>query len=336
MSLHQFCILLAVSYWPNPLLQDADSIRVRTKTIQMELATQDNAAPPKYTVKRATRPTFSKRLWDGIFFENLFADGLKGERPPMVGIARRTQPSTTLDKPMENGNTQLTWSGTISAEAIETEIKRLNNLLNTQITNPTTFSSKYRETQVTFSTLSVLFAVIHEFDKSVRWKDHALNAQAACYRAATFPSNRMREAFEFAKTRNELLSELIRGSGFPPEETAGEELDWESVAERTPLMKRLDDSLYKKLSAWVANETEFKNQKDELIQEAQMIAVIGRSMVQEGMIDADDDEYVVLSEAMFSAAVSAVSAAKSNNYELASQAVNTLGQSCNKCHEVYR
>ncbi len=300
-----------------------------------------NSSPTKQRVTRAKRPTFSKRQWEGIFFENLFLDGLQGARPANFGLSNdslspATTPSTAVAETAPEGESVSSWSAIVTSDTIENEIKRLHSDLSSQITTADTYGSKYRDAQVSFSILSVLFAVIHEYEQSVRWKNDALQAQAAFYRAGTFPSNRMREAFEFSKARIESLSDLIRGSGFPPEESASTEIDWESVADRRMLMQRLEHSLYQKLEAWVSNETEFKKQIEELAHESQVAAIIGRALIQPGMEEADDDDYVALAHAMITAAVDASAAAKNNNYQLASQAINLIGQSCTKCHDEYR
>ena len=54
------------------------------------------------------------------------------------------------------------------------------------------------------------------------------------------------------------------------------------------------------------------------------------------MTNADDEEYVEFAVEMQKSASQIVEACKNNDYESASQAVNSVLQTCNNCHEVFR
>ena len=75
------------------------------------------------TVQRVKRPLFTKRDWDGIYFENLFEQGLVGDRPSAGQIG--SQPTVASDdndpnndpptQPMDNG---LRWSQVITTDVL--------------------------------------------------------------------------------------------------------------------------------------------------------------------------------------------------------------------------
>lgn len=288
-------------------------------------------------VVRAKKPVFKKRDWETAFFEDLFKEGLVGDRPSNFGQKQPAIAQSEQNDPSTGGSdTDFVWSRHISSDVLEDEVKRIQLNLNTQITSAAKFNSDYRDAKQSFSMLSMIFAVINEYDKDVRWKEHSLNAQAGFARAASFPSNKMKEAFEFSRVRRDSLTDLVRGSGFPDEESAGDKVDWSSVVDRSPLMQHLDDALYDKLRGWAANESEFKNNREDFIHHAQLISMMGNILANENMDDADDDDYLAYAKAMIEAADQASSAATNDSFDLASQAVNAIDQSCSNCHEEWR
>jgi len=60
------------------------------------VAVQDKT-PKSPPVKRVKRPHFTERDWDGIYFENLFEEGLVGERPNPVEPGQLAKPKPTKE-----------------------------------------------------------------------------------------------------------------------------------------------------------------------------------------------------------------------------------------------
>lgn len=293
---------------------------------------------PKQKVTRAKKPQFDKRDWETTFFEDLFREGLVGQRPADFGSNREAVADSGNNSESSSSGSGATfaWSQLIDSSVLEDEVKRRQLELNSNITSSAKFNSDYRNAKKSFSMLSMLFAIIHEYDQDVRWQNHSLNAQVAFYRAASFPSNKLTEAYEFSKARRDSLTEMVRGSGFPEEESAGDAIDWESVCDRSPVMQHLDEILYENLKAWVSNESEFKTNKSDIIHQAQLIAVMGKILATEGLDDADDEDYQALAMEMVQAATDAAAAARNDNYEFAAKAVNLIDQSCINCHDDWR
>jgi len=129
------------------------------------------------TVKRVKRPQFTERDWDGIYFENLFEEGLVGDRP------ERAQPgqlagSTSVEETAEEAqDATFAWSKHISAGTIENEVKAIQNQLSLDVTTPVKFKSEYAKSHQSFSILSMVFGIVREYDGEVRWKKYAPVAQ---------------------------------------------------------------------------------------------------------------------------------------------------------------
>ena len=304
---------------------------------QMVAQEQDPAQPKKKIrkVQRVAKPTFDGSK-DGIYFKNVFTDGLVGERPDKSEAAQMAAakgPAETGDA--ASGGDSTGWSVLIDATTIEDEVKSLNQQLARSVTTPVKFKTAYNDVRQTMSLLSMSFAIIREYDAEIRWKDHSAVAQAALQKAATNARTNTDQAFNYCNARKFDLEYLVRGGSFAEIEKPSDELSWSDVIGRTETMKRLETS-DELLKQWTADENTFAKQKSKIISEAQWVAAIADVIGKEGMDDADVEDYLVFCEAMKKAAMDTVTATKSDDFEAASKFANLLSQSCNNCHEEWR
>ena len=294
---------------------------------------------PKRVV-RAKRPTFEKKDREGTWFENIFKDGLVGERPKNFGsVAGNAKSSGPVTDPGGNSSTPNAngekWSELIAASVIEDEIKRIQIKLNEQVTTPVKFASGYRRARESFSTLSMLFQIIREYDTDVRFKEDADFAQAAFSRAAAAARVGSQQAYQNAKRRKEDLAEMIRGGNFPQDEKPDPDTDWSLVVDRTQLMVRLQKSI-DNLKPMTASKSEMSANVEEVFHEANIVAAIGKVLIKDGMEDGEEDTYATPSKDMTKAALDVISATKTNDYDLATKSVNLIDQSCTNCHDEWR
>ena len=284
-------------------------------------------------VKRVKRPTFTQRDWDGIYFNDLFAEGLVGQRPSVADqVAAQAQAENTGEA---SASGEFAWTNYISGSTIEDEVKALQSQLIKDITTPVKFKSEYNKAHQSFSMLSMLFAIIREYDGDVRWERSADVAQVSFERAAANSRVGTIQAYESCKRRKEDLQELIRGGNFAGQEKAPDELDWSIVVDRTPIMKRLEIS-NAQLKQLTANEGSFKKEIETIAHESELVAAMAETIIRENMTDAEDDGYVEFAKAMSAAAVSVTKACENEDYDAASNAVNLIGQSCSNCHDEWR
>ena len=124
-----------------------------TALLSVSVAIQDQQ-PKK--IKRAKRPAFSERDTDGIFFKNLFKDGLVGERPSLEQLK---QPVVAENGDAKSGpapaSGDSTWSKLIVRDVIEDEVKSQQQYLERVVTTPGKFKSDYGSAHKAFSTLSI-------------------------------------------------------------------------------------------------------------------------------------------------------------------------------------
>lgn len=305
------------------------------------MAHQVQERQPQKKVKRVQRPTFTEKDSEGIFFANLFEEGLVGDRPSDFGKQSANQQAMSLDAidPATSSSSnvgEFAWSKFIDGASIEDEIKRLQIQLNQFVTTPTNFKSDYGKARQAFSMLSMLFAVINEYDQTVRWKEFASSAQVSFAQAASNARVGSQQAYNGAKLQKENLQELIRGGKFASDAKPEEDQDWSSIVDRNPVMERLEIAMQDRLKPWTSSQSEFSANAEDVLHEANLIAVMGQVLIQSGMEESDDEDYAAFANTMSRSALDVIAAVKNNDFASASKAANGISQTCSNCHEDYR
>lgn len=294
------------------------------------------------TGKRVTPPKWDKVPEASLFSGNVFTDALVGDRPatlgsvPAGGVAN-TGGSDGGGGPSATEAAEYAWSKIISPEVIEDEIKRIKLALDEDVTTPTKFKGRgYSQARRHFSMIAVLFAIDSEYDGSIRWKDDAPAVRELFARAGYNCKAGTDQSFNEAKARKQDLEDLIGGSRLQTAKDAEAAPDWSRVSDRAPLMQRIETSHQGRLSKWTASKSEFEDNIEEVLHEAQLVAAIGEALKKEGMADAGDDDYDKFCDDMKNAALEIVNAVKLGNDEQARKASGAIGQACSGCHETYR
>lgn len=293
--------------------------------------------------KRAQRPTFAEGEWEGIFFRDLFAEGLVGNPPAASEQSRSAAggsgpPAPTVKAgttPAAAPSSAGAWSGLIDRDSLEDEIKRLQNGLDGQLTTPNRFSTGYREVNQVFEMLSVWFAIIMEYDSDVRWKEQAPAVLASLLVASNNTRRGGEDSFRSAVATRDSLAGLIRGGSFSGSERPANAVDWSAAMNRTTIMKNLD-ALLPELKSAAGSESSFRGASEELLKGSQLVAALGHVLSRPGADTADDDGYVRLANSMESAAAALTTAVRAGDFSGAQTAVNQIEQSCNNCHNEWR
>ncbi|MEZ6093273.1 MAG: hypothetical protein R3C03_03400 [Pirellulaceae bacterium] len=289
-------------------------------------------------MKRARRPDYKESDWRGVFFDNLFLEGLVGNPPPEgeSHVAQAASPavqSTSNDS--DGANDVLGWNSLIDPESLENEIKRQQINLEALITTPLQFQTDYLKIRDAFSMLSAWMAIVRDYNGDVRWKNDAAAAQTAFARTAANCRTGSELAFNNARQSQDALREMVRGGSFPETELPSEDFAWNQAVDRNPLMRQLQVSL-DRLKQNTGSKSAFENEIEEVLHDANLIAAIARITGDESMDDADDDDYKSFAIQMMDAAVSANESIRLSNFDLVASSVNKIEQSCNDCHSEWR
>lgn len=304
-------------------------------------------APAKRpTVKRAAPPKYTPEETKGVFFENIF-DGkvLTGDRPQSFAAGKASgggggaavATASGGNAGAAGGGPVGAWSKIATAGSIEDEIKSIKLQVDKDVTTPTEFAGKgYKECRRHFSMLATLFAVINEYDADIRWKNDSAVARDVFARTAANAKVGTSQVYNEAKQRKGELQELLGGGGFPNKTPAEPKTVWTQVCDRSPLMQRLEMAIEPRLAQWTANAGEFKAKKEEILKEAELVAIIGEVLMKEGMNDADAADYRGFCESLKKGARDVADAVKLDNADAARAAMGVVIKACDQCHEGYR
>lgn len=290
-------------------------------------------------IKRAARPKFTQREISTLFFSDIFAEALVGERPSAFADVASTSAGSTNsvnapDTPTNPTNAnQYAWSHLIAPEALESEIKRLNGIVEGVVTTPRKFESGgYRDARLHFSMLAMLFAIVTEYDQNFRYKENGPIARDLFATMAANAKAGSDDVYRQAKLRRDDLREIVNGGTVSAAGEFDPVTDWATVVDRPPLMERLEISLNERIKPWTSNAREFKANADALQVEAQVVAAIAEVLTRDGLPDADADGYVGFAKEMQNAALDIVKAIKSDDYDSAAMSASLISQSCQNCH----
>jgi hypothetical protein len=302
-----------------------------------------NAFGQSDSKKRAPRPTFDRREVEQTFFPDA-RTALVGKRPGHVAATNRNVPGNGNGVPATTPNDRnpagggFRWSRLISAETLADEVKSYPQQLAAVVKTPSQFQGKgAREARRYFSTLAAVFAIIAQYDGDVRWKNQAAAARELFARAGFNSKSDNENVYNEAKQRTADLTLLIRGETLsaPPNVESKPNFD-QQVANRPPLMWRMDRAQRERLSVWTANRADFTRNLAAIKHEAEMVAALAHVIQDASYTDADDETYRAFAQELQQAALELREAANTKNADAARTAAGKLSQACDQCHADYR
>jgi hypothetical protein len=292
--------------------------------------------PKKFTPEETAR----------VFFDDVFAV-VVGSRPdlnrpassgPATVAGNDSEPSTVAENSASPSNVvdSSGWSQVISAATIESEIKSLKLLLDQDVTTPGDFKGRgYKACRTHFSVAAMLFAVINEYGGEVRWKADAATARDLFARSAANAKVGTTQVFNEARQRKTDLDDLLNGNS-PADRASDPQNNWPTICDRQPLMQRLDAAFEGQLRKHSASKSEFAANKERIVHEAEIIAMIAEVLNKDGMEDFGDETYMDFAKDLKDQARAAVEGVREDDYEKVRAAVGNLDQTCNACHDSYR
>lgn len=287
--------------------------------------------------RRASAPTFTPNQTRGVFFDDL-SQAFRGSRPTVSGIrktAKTAIAASATNTPKAAQVAESTWTGLISASSLEDEVKRLKLVFDASVTTPGAFNSGgYQDARLHLSVLASLFAVINEHGSEVRWKSQAAAARDLIARTAFNCKAGSTQVYNEAKLRKGDLQDLIAGSGLASK-AAEAQNDWSMIADRSPLMEYAE-ALIDSLEDATRDAAAIKKDTDLVKRNAELIAVLGEILTQEGMDEADDGDYTKLSRDMVGDSSELVRLLERGDAAEIRKGTAMIRKRCDACHEQYR
>ncbi len=290
--------------------------------------------------QRAQPPKFTGKEFEGTFFPDV-TKALQGSRPTgkeaAVAAASATGGAST---PAASGTAPAAaddaqgWSKLISGPTIEDMVKNSKLRLDPIVATPTKYAGGYKEARREFSLQALMFAIIEQYPGDVRWKKSAGVARETLAKMAAASKVSSAQAHKEAKQRVQDLSDLLSGNAL--DGSPSSELSWADVIDRVPMMQLLEWAQQDYINPHSASKEKFTANKEELQRYAELVAVLGKAAIMEGMPDAADAEYRSLAQQMIDQAMQISVAVQTDNADLARQAAGQVSQACSKCHDGYR
>ncbi|QDT59636.1 hypothetical protein SV7mr_21450 [Stieleria bergensis] len=289
--------------------------------------------------KRAAKPAFNQSTTKAIFFDSV-SSAIRGQRPTIDTLRQQTAAAAapaatgggaTGGAPKVDG----TWDNMITAGSIEDEVKKRKLHYDSVVTLPGPFKSGgYQDARLDLMVMASLFAVISEYKGEVRFKKDAAAARDLLARTAFRCNSGTSQVFNEANARKEDLQSLMSGSGLGERRTE-EGNDWSAILDRSPLMEYMEE-LKDQLKTASNSEAAVKAEPNEVRRPAELLAIIGYILHQEGMDDADDEDYKAYCVQMTNGALTVRRGLDANDYKTVGDGVGVITTSCDDCHGEYR
>ncbi|MCE9606919.1 MAG: hypothetical protein K8U03_18705 [Planctomycetia bacterium] len=285
--------------------------------------------------KKAPPPKFDAGAVGEIFFKDA-RQQLIGE-PPVAGAnapvgggpASPGGGGTAAASASSDGNA---WSALITGDTLEAEIKSQPG----EIDKALKAANPHKSARMVVTYLAALYNVIFKYDKDVRWKGESQplrdNFAKAGNNLKAWTDSQKKQV---AKLKTD-LSELIQGNAPALTASLDGEAPWLEIADRTPIMHRLEIGQQEHLNAWTKDADAVKKNKDAVIREAEVMAMLARVIQDKSYEFTDDETYMGFAKALEKHASDAVAAAKSGDAAAAGSAVAKMQKACDDCHGGFR
>jgi hypothetical protein len=143
------------------------------------------------------------------------------------------------------------------------------------------------------------------------------------------------QSFQEAKGRFEDLESLLQGS--PPKVAEAEaNAEWKDVADLTELMKRMEEAGQNQIQPSTASANEFKANKEKILHEAQLLAVMGQVIKHPSYEYGQDEKFVKYADDLVNACLEIIDGTKTDNYDKVRSGAGAMSKSCANCHGEYR
>ena len=284
--------------------------------------------------RRAKPPKFNEQSFPGVFFDDVKSQ-LVGSLPPVGNAAASVKTPTKSNAEASASSDENVWKRRIDAASIEDLVKSTKSRLDPAVASPAKFAGGgYQTARRDFTVLTVLFGVIDQYPGDIRWKHSAGRAKTDFARIAANAKVGTAPAYNEAKLKNQMFGDLLNGERL--EASKDGPAAWSDVADRVAMMQVLEWIVKDNLNAAVANPGAFADGASSAKEYAQLAGAIAEVLVQEGMTDADADEYKQWAKEMMAACDQIVAAANKPDMTQTREAISRLEKSCTSCHDSFR
>lgn len=227
------------------------------------------------------------------------------------------------------------WGTIISAEDIQSEIKKIRNELTQSLSAIGKYNAHYKEIAMEGAVLAALAGIAIVHPEKVSWKEHAPQIRDVASEMAKKSKGLGPKLFEETKKEFEKLEGLLSGNPPPGLPEAAPDIPFSEVASRRGIMQRLQvSSDY--LRANFQTEAKLGQAQEDAAQAASVVAAISKVIGTEGYGSADEEEYQAFVKSMVEANLAMAKAARDKDFTVFSEANGKVIKYCNDCHQAYQ
>lgn len=227
------------------------------------------------------------------------------------------------------------WKSVISGEEINSEAKKIRLRLKDGLQSVGKYNGHYKEMRIDGAVLAALAQIAGAHPDSISWKDDAKYVRDISSELSSSAKGLAQANYDPTKAAFEKLDSLLLGNKPPDLAEAASTVPFSEIASRSYLMGRIDRG-YNWLKSNINNEETFKKEKDAIIQEASVLAALGKVIGSEGYDAYDEEDYQKLIQDFIKANLDVVNAAKNDSYPEFDSALGRSAKSCTECHMSYR
>lgn len=311
----------------------------RTAVFAAGLVAVSAAAWAADNATKAPPPKFDETAMNEIFFKDArqFLVGsppVFGAKPaaPVAG-AGTAMPAASGAAPAASGSEGGGWSALISADTLESEIKAQPAEIDVAMKS----TNQQKNARMVMTYLATLYGVIFKYDKpDVRWKSDSQALRDTFAKAG----NNLKawtdsQKKQVAKVQTD-LRDLIQGNTPALSTSLDGEAPWLEIADRTPIMHRLEVAQSERLAGWTKDADAVKKNKDAVIREAEVAAMLARIIQDKSYEFTDDGTYMQHAAELEKFALEAIAATKNGDGAAAGSAVSKMQKACDDCHGGFR
>jgi len=227
------------------------------------------------------------------------------------------------------------WGTLLPVEVLQNEIAAAKNDLAEKLLTVGSYNAAFEQVSQDGWLLSALATIASEHPASISWKGDALLARDAAVAVAMAATARGRANFSEAQLASEQLAAVLNNNTPAGLASPDASMSREESADRAALMARMQTA-FDRLKESGADEAAFTTNRAAIGQESRLLGALAKFTAHSDYGSAEEPEYQSAASAMIAAATAMAEAADAEDAAALKTALDTVGTSCNKCHEKYR
>ena len=232
------------------------------------------------------------------------------------------------------GDGALVWSEFLPAENLQSETKKIQSRVKGWLQGPGTYNGNYKEIAVDGAVIAALAGIAIEHSGEISWKKNAPLIRDLGHELSQAATGLGKENYEKSKTAFDKLDSVFGGAIPADAPKAAPKRPFNETADRGEVMKRIDKAR-NHLRDNINTEAKLKAGTDDILHETMMISTLGKVVTTDGYSSADEKDYQNFAAALINGAKDASTAAKDQNFQKFSDAMNKVNKSCAECHANY-